>query len=136
VLQYGQSEYVRQFGMHVEDTAGALTVKARVLEPPKLKYGPGSAQMTIVSVTMRLPFCVLILLLLLRNQTMARGICACCLISVSLRCLQSPRIDKRFFKPATIEKWIVVIYERQQRFTQQSAQDMIDGMLRSFKDVG
>ncbi|KAJ8580661.1 argonaute-like protein [Rhizopogon salebrosus TDB-379] len=101
VLQYGQSEYVRQFGMHVEDTAGPLTVRARVLQPPKLKYGPGSAQTTI---------------------TPANG--------------AWNMIDKRFFKPAAIERWIVVIYERQQRFNQQSAQDMIDGLLRSFKDVG
>lgn len=53
-----------------------------------------------------------------------------------LRCLRDPRIDKRFFKPVTIERWIVVIYERQQRFNEQSAKDMVDGMLRSFKDVG
>lgn len=101
VLQYGQSEYVRQFGMHVEDTTGPLTVTARVLQPPKLKYGPGSAQPTI---------------------TPSNG--------------AWNMIDKRFFRPASIDRWIVVVYERQQRFNPQAAQDMIDGMLRSFKDVG
>ncbi|KNZ81482.1 Protein argonaute-2 [Termitomyces sp. J132] len=47
VLAYGQSEYVRQFGMHV-DTSGPLKVQARVLKPPTLKYGIGSKQLTIV----------------------------------------------------------------------------------------
>ena len=46
------------------------------------------------------------------------------------------RIDKRFFRPASIERWIVVVYERQQRFNQQAAQDMIDGLLRCCRDVG
>jgi eukaryotic translation initiation factor 2C len=46
------------------------------------------------------------------------------------------RIDKRFFRPASIERWIVVVYERQQRFSQQAAQDMIDGLLRGCSDVG
>jgi eukaryotic translation initiation factor 2C len=46
-LAYGQSEYVRQFGMNV-DTTGPLKVQARILKPPTLKYGPGSKQATIV----------------------------------------------------------------------------------------
>jgi hypothetical protein len=48
VLAYGQSEYVRQFGMTV-DSSGPLKVQARILRPPTLKYGPGSKQLTIVS---------------------------------------------------------------------------------------
>ncbi|KAF8913963.1 argonaute-like protein [Gymnopilus junonius] len=47
VLAYGQSEYVRQFGMHV-NTDGPLAVRARVLKPPTLRYGAGSRQPTIV----------------------------------------------------------------------------------------
>jgi hypothetical protein len=43
-LEYGQSEYVRQFGMAVNHTP--LAVEARVLQPPVLKYG---RQQTIVS---------------------------------------------------------------------------------------
>lgn len=39
VLQYGQSEYVRQFGMNVTPTP--MAVKARVLAPPVLRYGQG-----------------------------------------------------------------------------------------------
>ncbi|KAF9226544.1 argonaute-like protein [Gyrodon lividus] len=101
VLAYGQSEYVRQFGMTVDESAGPLSLNARVLMPPKLRYGQGSPQPTV---------------------TPANG--------------AWNMIDKRFFRPASIERWLVVVYERQQRFNQQAAQDMINGLLQSCKDVG
>ncbi|KAG6902071.1 hypothetical protein C0995_004769 [Termitomyces sp. Mi166 len=47
VLSYGQSEYVRDFGMSVETASGPLSITARVLQPPNLKYGQGSKQPTI-----------------------------------------------------------------------------------------
>ncbi|KAE9399799.1 argonaute-like protein [Gymnopus androsaceus JB14] len=46
VLAYGQSEYVREFGMNVPNSA-PMSISARVLAPPALKYGPGSRQLTI-----------------------------------------------------------------------------------------
>jgi len=46
------------------------------------------------------------------------------------------RVDKRFYKPAAIERWVVVVYERQQRFNQQSADEMTAGLLASCRDVG
>lgn len=49
VLAYGQSEYVRQFGMTVDEAAGPLNVAARVLAPPKLRYGQDSPQPVVVS---------------------------------------------------------------------------------------
>ncbi|KAI0092008.1 argonaute-like protein [Irpex rosettiformis] len=45
VLQYGQSEYVKQFGLHVHEQPQAI--RARVLPAPMLKYGVGSKQPTI-----------------------------------------------------------------------------------------
>ncbi|KAK0482092.1 argonaute-like protein [Armillaria luteobubalina] len=48
VLAYGQSDYVRHFGMSVNSAAGPLQIQARVLQPPTLKYGGGSKQATIV----------------------------------------------------------------------------------------
>ncbi|KAJ6628687.1 argonaute-like protein [Mycena sp. CBHHK59/15] len=101
VLAYGQSEYVRQFGMVVDHAAGPLKVQARVLKPPMLKYGAGSRQLTI-----------------------------------------TPRdgawnmVDKRFFKPVEIARWVVVIYEQQRRFNDSSARDMINGLVASARDVG
>ncbi|KAF7351067.1 Argonaute-like protein [Mycena sanguinolenta] len=101
VLDYGQSEYVRQFGMNVNCAMGPLKVQARVLKPPVLKYGPGSRQPTI-----------------------------------------TPRdgawnmVDKKFFKPVSIDRWVVVVYEQQRRFNAQSAQEMINGLCSSCRDVG
>ncbi|KAJ7665548.1 Piwi domain-containing protein [Mycena rosella] len=45
-------------------------------------------------------------------------------------------VDKRFFKPGIIERWVVVIYEQQRRFDKGAAQDMIDGLVNSCRDVG
>ncbi|KAJ3501716.1 hypothetical protein NLJ89_g9216 [Agrocybe chaxingu] len=45
VLDYGQSEYVRHFGMNISSTP--MTVTARILRPPTLRYGPGSKEATI-----------------------------------------------------------------------------------------
>ncbi|KAL1743740.1 Piwi domain-containing protein [Schizophyllum fasciatum] len=47
VLAYGQSEYVRAFGVNVNTEQGLVKVNARVLNPPKLQYGQGSRQPTI-----------------------------------------------------------------------------------------
>ncbi|TFY68233.1 hypothetical protein EVJ58_g1135 [Rhodofomes roseus] len=47
VLAYGQSEYVRQFGLTVQPNAQPLSTPARVLNPPTLRYGPGSKQPTV-----------------------------------------------------------------------------------------
>ncbi|KAF7332103.1 Argonaute-like protein [Mycena kentingensis (nom. inval.)] len=100
LLAYGQSEYVRQFGMNVNST-GPLSVQARVLKPPTLRYGQGSRQPTIVP----------------RDGAWNM-------------------VDKRFFKPVSVDRWVVVVYEQQRRFNEQAANDMISGLVRSCQDVG
>ncbi|KAF9055354.1 argonaute-like protein [Hymenopellis radicata] len=101
VLAYGQSEYVKSFGMEVNSAAGLLQIQARVLTPPTLKYGRGSKQATV-----------------------------------------QPRdgswnmVDKKFFKPTTIKTWILVIYERRNRFDEGARTKMIDGLMQSCRDVG
>ncbi|RPD71863.1 argonaute-like protein [Lentinus tigrinus ALCF2SS1-7] len=100
-LAYGQSEYVREFGMQVEETAGPMTVQARVLAAPTLRYSSESKQPTI-----------------------------------------QPRdgewnlIDKKFYQPATINRWVVVIYERQQRFRPEMAREMVSGFVPMFRATG
>ncbi|KAF8635579.1 hypothetical protein AX15_000229 [Amanita polypyramis BW_CC] len=42
LLAYGQSDYVRQFGLTIDTSNGPIRLDARVLQPPKLQYGPGS----------------------------------------------------------------------------------------------
>ncbi|THH11493.1 hypothetical protein EW145_g610 [Phellinidium pouzarii] len=100
VLSYGQSDYVRQFGMHMEANASPLNVSARILPPPNMRYGQGSRHMI---------------------ATPKEG--------------AWNMIDRRFYRPAEIKGWIVVVYERQQRFNQNAAQNMIEGLLASFRDV-
>ncbi|KAI6160674.1 argonaute-like protein [Pisolithus thermaeus] len=101
VFAYEQSPYVRGFGMHVDGTAGPINLPARILPPPKLRYGQGGPQ-TVV--------------------TPSNG--------------SWNMIDKRFFRPATIDRWIVVIYECQKHFNQQAAQDMITRFVQRCRDFG
>ncbi|TFY78817.1 hypothetical protein EWM64_g5198 [Hericium alpestre] len=99
VLAYGQSEYVRDFDMVVGQEP--LRIKARVLEPPTLKYGSKSKQPTI------------------KPRDGAWNM-----------------IDKRVYVPGAIQEWIVVVYERQNRFRQENADDMITGLMTACTTVG
>ena len=46
VLQYGQSEYVRQFGMNVSNAL--VDLEARIIKAPTLKYNSASRQPNVV----------------------------------------------------------------------------------------
>ncbi|CDO71262.1 hypothetical protein BN946_scf184908.g19 [Trametes cinnabarina] len=100
-LAYGQSEYVRQFGMIVQPNAAPVSLQARVLDPPVLQYGQGSRQLTI------------------KPRDGAWNM-----------------IDKKFFKPVTINRWCVAVFERQSRFRADLAEEMVRGLLQSFASVG
>jgi len=100
VLDYGNSEYIDSFEMSV-NTESPLRLQARVLTPPKLKYGPKSKQPVI---------------------TPAHG--------------AWNMVDKRFFRPVTIERWVIVIYERRERFNDNAVRDLISGLIASCRDVG
>ncbi|KAI0375597.1 argonaute-like protein [Pilatotrama ljubarskyi] len=101
VLAYGQSEYVRQFGLVVQPNATPVSLQARILDPPVLQYGQGSRQPTI------------------KPRDGAWNM-----------------IDKKFFRPVTIRRWCVAVFERQQRFRMDLAQEMVHGMLQAFASVG
>ncbi|XP_006458774.1 argonaute-like protein [Agaricus bisporus var. bisporus H97] len=45
-LQYGQSEYIRSFGLNINPTL--MSLKGRILPTPKLQYGPGSKEPVVV----------------------------------------------------------------------------------------
>ncbi|KAI0766861.1 argonaute-like protein [Trametes elegans] len=94
VLQYGQSEYLRV-------NPDPVSLDARVLDAPTLRYGPGSGQPTI------------------RPRDGAWNM-----------------IDKKFYKPASIARWCVVIFERQGSFRPDVAQRMVEGLLRAFQEGG
>jgi eukaryotic translation initiation factor 2C len=46
VLEYGQSQYVREFGMTVAEEP--IRIQARVMNPPTLRYHQSSKQPSIV----------------------------------------------------------------------------------------
>ncbi|TBU42174.1 argonaute-like protein [Dichomitus squalens] len=101
VLDYGQSEYLRHFGMEVSPNAEVESIQARILDPPTLMYGQGSRQPTI-----------------------------------------TPRdgawnmVDKKLYRPAAINRWVIVIYEREQRFNRAAAQELARNFLGAFEAVG
>ncbi|PBL02679.1 argonaute-like protein [Armillaria gallica] len=101
VLAYGQSDYVRHFGMSVNSAAGPLQIQARILHPPTLKYGTGSKQATIVP----------------RDGAWNM-------------------VDKRFFRPAQVGVWAVVIYEQRNRFDDRACAEMVQSLSRSCREVG
>ncbi|KAF8579319.1 argonaute-like protein [Ramaria rubella] len=101
VFEYGQSEYLRSFGMQVNTQAGPLSVPARILEPPSLKYGRGSRQ---------------------PNIKPDNG-------AWNMR-------DKKFYRPAGVKGWIMVVFERNQRFNEQTAQGVAKSLCDACTAVG
>lgn len=101
MLQYGQSQYIRDFGMTITTNSGPLEVSARVLKPLSLKYGEGSKQAVV---------------------TPKGG--------------AWNMVDKRFYAPAAIKAWVILIYESERRFSSRDCQDMIKGFLHACDDVG
>lgn len=45
-------------------------------------------------------------------------------------------VDKKFYRPVTINRWVVVVYEREQRFNRDTAYDMVRNFLEQFAAVG
>lgn len=46
------------------------------------------------------------------------------------------RIDKRFWRASTIEEWGLVVYERENRFDQRSAHQLIENFVMCCGTVG
>ncbi|PFH53507.1 hypothetical protein AMATHDRAFT_187505 [Amanita thiersii Skay4041] len=101
LLAYGQSEYVRQFGLAIHTENGLLNIPARVLQPPKLQYGQGSRDRVAAP----------------RNGSWNM-------------------VDKRFYQPITIKQWILVCYERQNRFPLDRLQQLVKDFISACKTVG
>ena len=45
-------------------------------------------------------------------------------------------VDKKFHRPASINRWVVVVYEREQRFNKDTAREMVRSLLDAFAAVG
>ena len=46
------------------------------------------------------------------------------------------RADKKFFRPSTIKKWVIVVYEGERRFNQDVAQQMATNFVSGARAVG
>ena len=59
-----------------------------------------------------------------------------------LTAVQTPRdgawnmIDKKFHKPATIGRWVMLVFEREQRFNGHTAAEAAEGLRRACVNVG
>lgn len=119
--------------MSVDTAAGPLPITARVLQPPKLKYGPGSRQPTIVCLFFPNLFCFSDL-----NEATQRWFMEYVSLDVSSQLVfhKFNRMDKKFFKPADIKTWVVVSYESQRRFSESAAKEMVAGLVNACGTVG
>lgn len=50
--------------------------------------------------------------------------------------IQILRVDKKFYRPATIRKWVVIIYESQQRFSNAAAERLVTDIVRGAQARG
>jgi hypothetical protein len=50
--------------------------------------------------------------------------------------VRSRRIDKLMFKPAEVPNWVVLIYERRQRFREEVARRMVTELVKACEAVG
>ncbi|KAJ3509687.1 hypothetical protein NLJ89_g5086 [Agrocybe chaxingu] len=98
-LQYGQSNYVTQFGMHI--AADPLEVDARILDAPRLKYGSTGVQKSLVP------------------KDGAWNM-----------------LDKKFFEPAHIKCWVIMVYASERAFNNNARNDMVKGFTSACRNVG
>jgi eukaryotic translation initiation factor 2C len=135
----GQSEYVRQFGMNIQTTAGPLPTQARILQPPTLQYGQGVRQLTVVCLSMNVYVSALIDRLIdVRLQEMDHGTCTSSaqILHLIHGFTVFNRIDKKFCRSIEIPRWVVVIYADSRRFNEGTAREMIDGLVAGCRSVG
>ena len=45
-------------------------------------------------------------------------------------------VDKKCYQPVTIDRWVVVVYERKERFSEDAARDMVKKLLQQFAALG
>jgi hypothetical protein len=48
----------------------------------------------------------------------------------------SHRVDKKFYRPTTVQSFAIVVFERKQRFTENDAREMGGSLLEACRQVG
>ncbi|KAH9035273.1 argonaute-like protein [Lactarius hengduanensis] len=99
VLEHGQSEYVREFGMTVANEP--IRLQARILGAPTLRYHQSSDRPRAIP------------------QDGAWNL-----------------FNKRMFTPSNVAHWMIIIYERKQRFNEHVANQMASDLVRACEAVG
>lgn len=100
VLKYGDSPYVQNFGMQVEENP--MEIKARVLKHPTLQYGVMRGKPTKVNP--------------------ANG-------AWNMR-------EKKFYRPAKVGRWLVIIFESERRFDARTATEMVKSFSAACNEYG
>ncbi|KAE9392991.1 Piwi-domain-containing protein [Gymnopus androsaceus JB14] len=107
VLAYGQSEYVRNFGLAINEGTLPMSIEARQLPAPALLYGDGSKNKRAYVYRSR------------RTN-----------ISLSIR------IEKKLVKPMTINRWVVVSFESDRRFPAPTLMQVVGQFITGCQSVG
>ena len=139
VLQYGQSQYVREFGMHVPTPTRLVELDGRIITAPRLNYNRESKKPTIVCT--------------FHSSRMTID-CEYLHIASRERCMEHvgrffrttslgpydnvdlERLDRFMSEPVEIPNWLLIVYERWQRSKESSVNRMIADFVQGCVAVG
>jgi hypothetical protein len=81
--------------------------------------------------------CLQLTVVLSRSPGMGLGICGSqpCLYVVRSSFF-FPRVDKKFYRPTTIQSFAIVVFERKQRFNENDAREVGKNLLDACRQVG
>ncbi|KAJ3844614.1 argonaute-like protein [Lentinula raphanica] len=100
-LAHGQSEYVRNFGLNINEQTFPMSIEARQLPAPKLEYGKGSKDTSVIP----------------RDGAWNMT-------------------EKKLFKPETISRWVMVVFETQNRFRKDTETSVVRSFIEGCQSVG
>ncbi|KAJ3900104.1 argonaute-like protein [Lentinula edodes] len=115
VLGHTESEYVRNFGLDVNEDTFPMVTDARQLPAPKLKYGEGSKPIFAEP----------------RN-----GAWDMQNIHSLLPIYPLHRRNKKMIKPQRFNKWVMIIFESVNRFGQETAESVAHDFVNGCKNFG
>ncbi len=138
-LQYGQSEYIRQFGMNINTAGGPLALQGRILPTPALQYGRGSREPTVVRY------------FFIRIRVRRVGLS--CFFAIGAKGWEVEyvtiqfrfrrrgakenffRADKKLVAPMSVNHWLIVTFENR-RFREPGASEMVKNLIKGFESTG
>ena len=139
VLQYGQSQYVREFGLDVPNPPRLVELEGRIITAPRLTYNQESRQPNVVCIFS--PSRTINDCKYMRKAPRKRCMehVRPFLIMTILRSyvnIHFERLDRFMSEPVEIPNWLLIIYESTRHFNQRSARNMITDFVKGCKAVG